>query len=1686
MMEQHKHSKFLSSVLASIIIAGIGLSLIGPVLVFGQPPAPTPISPAEGDSVITPTFSWLASSGAVYYEVQVGPQSDPNLEYWSDTTYNLNLTPNDAHDFPNEPLYWRVRAYDSGGNYGPWSSRINFTKYIPAPPLRSPPNHVAVSEPALKWDPVRGAAYYKVQVSTDPTFNSVDHTYTTYNTSLTPSDTIAHGTWYWRVLGVDADGHEGTPSASRYFVKHIPAPVLLSPADGITITTPSLAWQAADGAAYYKVDVTTDPTFNSVDHTYTTYNTSLTPEDALDPGTYYWRVRGVDADGHEGTNSAAWSFVKRIPAPVLVSPADGITITTPSLAWQATDDAAYYKVDVTTDPTFNSVDHTYTTYNTSLTPKDALDPGTYYWRVRGVDADGHEGTNSTARSLTLASPPAPSDTIPQLQTPAEGEIIATNPTFRWTRVVGAADYCLRVSTNPTFDPLYDSVYHADYTTYTPYTPGYKDTYADGTYYWKVEARDSAGTVIATSEARSFTKQMPLPLLDPPDGATLWTDPTFGWTRVVGAKNYRLRVSTSPTFDPLYDSVYHADYTTYTPYTPGYKDTYADGTYYWKVEAQTSAGTLIATSEARSFTKQTSLPLTNPINGATLWTDPTFSWARVVGAKNYRLRVSTSPTFDSTYDYVYTDYTTYTPYTPGYKYAYADGTYYWKVEARDSGGTLIATSQVYSLTKSLSLPLLGPPDGATLGSTPTFSWEQVVGAKSYRLWVSTDPAFDSTYDYVRTDYTTYTPYTPGYKDTYADGTYYWKVEARDSGDRVIATSLTRTFTKSSTQPTSTPIGAPTATPTRIPTNTPVPTATPIPGATPTPPGPNPTAGPPPTSQKTLGNVTVYADTFTDLGDDLWQASGHIRLGSSTVAYVELSAGVVDLDYGAQSIVGSSDSAVSLLMDDGTATPVFAGPFSVDPSSGEVTPLGVIFQLARLGDLGVDTATPLVNFGMNVLQGTVSGRARITVYPIEDVHPSATVNFTLHHDGHVSGDLGVGDLAFQAAGVTFAVENATLSYDPASGGKITIGHASVVLPDVFSVGSEGSVENLMITESGLQRVGGGSITLSLPDMNVPGTGGKFELARASVTLSLEAGGKYCIHGKAGFSLPNIASTGKPGQYYSGGLYAEFELDQTGLRYVLMGGTIEPGIPIGNSGMALTGLEGEVTLRPEVRVQITGTIESELEVPPLGPVVSGEPSVWVKLSSPYEVGISGSVQVLIFDAADASLVLSQSRGLYGEVHITYPPYALNGDASLHVWRSGGEFHFTGSATVTLGFEKGALGTYWGIDLPPSDLTFGNVGAEFGEFCHNSSCSSTIYGFKGAVDITIHVNYLFGSRDVTLAQYAFFLDVDGNLDHGSSLDQYRLIDQATMLAQTRALGLEPASTDVITYEVSNTDLIMVGMDWQSGSPELTLVDPEGVTVTTDTDYPGMGYTNTVTSTVYLIENPKTGIWQAHIGNLTGSEDYSFGALGRNLPPTVTVQSVAPAGENLYTIHWMADDADPEATLALYYDTDDSGADGRLIAQGLDPAAGSYVWDASQVQTGDYYVYARIDDLKNMPVVSYFTATVSVVNTQPPAAPTGVKATASPPWRNITVCWDRNTEADVVGYNVYYGRQSGTYDLGLYDATNVTCFDLPLPPWMNVGYVAVTAYDNSGNESPLSEEVQVTVERVYKVYLPLVLRGFR
>ena len=74
----------------------------------------------------------------------------------------------------------------------------------------------------------------------------------------------------------------------------------------------------------------------------------------------------------------------------------------------------------------------------------------------------------------------------------------------------------------------------------------------------------------------------------------------------------------------------------------------------------------------------------------------------------------------------------------------------------------------------------------------------------------------------------------------------------------------------------------------------------------------------------------------------------------------------------------------------------------------------------------------------------------------------------------------------------------------------------------------------------------------------------------------------------------------------------------------------------------------------------------------------------------------------------------------------------------------------------------------------------------------------------------------------------------------------------------------------------------------------------------------------------------------------------------------------------------------------------------------------------------------------------------------------------NVQLMWDANTDAGLGGYKVYYGAAPRSYGAPV-NAGNQTSYQLTgLGP--GTYYLAVTAYDTSGNESGYSNEVSTTI----------------
>src|SRR5438132_5663865 len=168
---------------------------------------PSATNATAGES--RPVWSWNSVNGAVSYDLSMD-QPDGQTKTFTDfrmpATSFQKLTGTGV-------FHWRVRAefprQGFGTTPGPWSVSSPFTRTIGEPGgLKT---DAATDHLLLSWSPKLGVKQYQVQVSSRPDFASTVEDVTTDNAAYAPklSDVayLSGNQLYWRVAGVDADGH---------------------------------------------------------------------------------------------------------------------------------------------------------------------------------------------------------------------------------------------------------------------------------------------------------------------------------------------------------------------------------------------------------------------------------------------------------------------------------------------------------------------------------------------------------------------------------------------------------------------------------------------------------------------------------------------------------------------------------------------------------------------------------------------------------------------------------------------------------------------------------------------------------------------------------------------------------------------------------------------------------------------------------------------------------------------------------------------------------------------------------------------------------------------------------------------------------------------------------------------------------------------------------------------------------------------------------------------------------------------------------------------------------------------------------------------------------------------------------------------------------------------------------------
>lgn len=125
---------------------------------------------------------------------------------------------------------------------------------------------------------------------------------------------------------------------------------------------------------------------------------------------------------------------------------------------------------------------------------------------------------------------------------------------------------------------------------------------------------------------------------------------------------------------------------------------------------TATGLILTSGSAAGISSPS---LSSPTNGSTLSSNPRLSWQAVEGSVKYQIRIDDEPAISSPYIRDYPTENTY--YSPR---ELNPGTYYWKVRAKDSGGSWGEWSVIWSFTL-VSEPA-PPPTPSTPPSLPPTS------------------------------------------------------------------------------------------------------------------------------------------------------------------------------------------------------------------------------------------------------------------------------------------------------------------------------------------------------------------------------------------------------------------------------------------------------------------------------------------------------------------------------------------------------------------------------------------------------------------------------------------------------------------------------------------------------------------------------------------------------------------------------------------------------------------------------------------------------------------------------------------------------------------------------------------------------------------------------------------------------
>ena len=698
------------------------------------------LTPASGSTTenLSPEFSWSPVDGASLYEIRYADDEDDLLSASISTSETGSFTPPTA--LTNlTTCYWQVRAKDSDGQYGSWSSSTldihwgDITGLSPSGGSSS-----ADTTPVLSWNEVTNAAGYELRsaLSQEDLDDAVPVTGISEET-FTPSTPWENNkTHYWQVRAKSADNQYGNWSSPVSLDIAWGEISGLSPGDNASVTSllPGLTWDNVGNAEDYEIRLSENETGLNEAAIHTLESNSFTPDANFNNfQEYFWQVRAQNSDGVYTSWSSPISFNIHWGDITGLNPSGGSSSadTTPVLSWNEVTNAAGYELRsaLSQEALDDAVPVTGISEET-FTPSTPWENNkTHYWQVRAKSADNQYGNWSSPVSLDIAW-----GEISGLSPVTGTTTTDTTPMFEWNEVSGAASYKMRYATSlEDLETASDVTGGTAYNTYSASTPFNNRE----TYYWQVCATDSGGQDGPWySPAATLTFRWgDVSGLSPSSGTLSDRTPELSWDSADGAVSYELRTALSVETLEEATAIENIGSTNYSISSPLENNQ----TYYWQVRAKDSDSQFGYWSDYGTFTIEWGdMSLIYPSNDADCGDlTPAFSWNPLEDVDHYELQLAEN-TADLDSSTVYSSSSA--SFTPSVDLT-NETTYYWHVRAVATDNIESAWSSLYhiNLTSNLAVGDIGPAGGTIVyyDSGNEYSWDYLE-ASDYdlgdaRLW-----------------------------------------------------------------------------------------------------------------------------------------------------------------------------------------------------------------------------------------------------------------------------------------------------------------------------------------------------------------------------------------------------------------------------------------------------------------------------------------------------------------------------------------------------------------------------------------------------------------------------------------------------------------------------------------------------------------------------------------------------------------------------------------------------------------------------------------------------------------------------------------------------------------------------------------------------------------------------------------